>query len=235
MLLNLTKEVLTMKFFVNTIDAHSSKANIVNLTFVDTNTLLDGCKIYIYAPKSVELVENAFNDLPYFLASNAFCGYTYCDNLKHLQKQVSAKAPAGKKRKYKAMVSVILTEVSKLNVEVPVEERGNFVGQSGDKMILKLKPVQLLSNNTYVDEYRWIQKDSEANPGFANWVHPEYTYYKYKLVDENDNCFILSTTSERFAEQLNVTDEFVVIECTIKGHKVFRSERQTLIGKGKFV
>lgn len=217
-----------MKFFINTISETSARANIVNMTFVETATLLDGLTVNIYAPKSVELSEGVINDIPYFLAKNVFSGFSYRANLKSLGKQLQSIAPAGKKREYKARAAELLEEVSNLNIEVEVEPTGEFVGKIGDDLIVKLKPTRKLSTNTYVDNFHWRQK--MIGNGLAEWVRPEYTYHKFELVDENGNIFIVSTTSEKLEEFLcDNIDNIVTLTGVVSSHNVFRNKKQTIL------
>lgn len=223
-----------MKFFVNNIADYSAKAYKLTLVFVETGTLLDGCSVNVFAPKSVELIMNEVNDIPYFIARNAFCGFSYKDNLKCLGNQLTAKAPKGKKREYKNMAAGLLEQVSAMNIETPVEATGNFVGEKGQNMILKLTAVQLLSDHTYTDDTRWTHKP--GYDGSYNWVHPEYTQYVYKLTDDAENIFILKTYSKKIANMLsdNIGKE-LIIDAVITEHKIFHDVRQTIIKNCKIL
>lgn len=220
-----------MRFFVKSISSYSSKCNIITYNIIDTNTILDGCEVTGYAPKSVELVPGANQEIPYFVANSIF-GFNCSKNIKSLEKQLQAKAPKGQKRVWKAQAYDLMVKIVKLNVEVPEEEKepvGNFIGNTGDKITAVLKEFSCIYSENWTDYHSW------RHTGYG-WTHPSGVRRLWKFVDGDGNILMLSSSGDVTNDKLHeMSDKCpVVIEAKVVKHEVFRGVRQTWIKNVKF-
>ena len=84
-----------------------------------------------------------------------------------------------------------------------------FVGEIGDKIIITAKEVKELSTSSF------------------GWGYNSTLYFKYRILDKEDNVYILGTSKE-----INEGD---VIRAEIKDHKEFRGEKQTILKSPKII
>lgn len=214
-----------MRFFVETISAHTAKSNYITYRIIDTNTILDGCSIHSYAPKSVELVPGAAQEVPFFVCNGIF-GFNRPKNIKTLEKQLQAKAPKGQKRAWKAQAADLFNEISKLNVEPPKEEEkeptGDFIGEVGDIIMFSLKSIELIHSHDWVSGWGW------RHTGHG-WERPHGTKCMWRLIDNDDNIYMFSSSGEVTNSKMSEIKGGSVIEAKVDSHSVFRGVRQTWI------
>lgn len=221
-----------MNFFVKTIENYSEKANRVDIKFINTNTIIDDCSIKIFVPKSIDLIPNEENNIPFYIAESIWTNY-YCttQHIKSLEKQVKLKAPKGKKIEWKKMVNSIFYDVRKLNEKEPdPEEVGNFVGIPGQNILTQIRVDKLLYTNEWQDIHRW------THTGY-NWEHPSGTSCLWRLIDKNGEHLTYKTSSDNINERLNQllkSQEYCVISGIVVRHEVFRGQRQTKLTRITF-
>lgn len=220
-----------MRFFVNSIAAHTAKCNIVSYNIIDTNTILDGCEVTGYAPKSVELVPGVNQEIPFFVANGIF-GFNRAKNVKSLERQLQAKAPKGQKRVWRAQANDLFTEISKLNIEVPEEEKepvGSFIGEVGDKITIMVKSIELVHSHDWCSQWGWRHNGH-------GWERPHGTKCMWRITDGDDNIFMFSSSGEVTNGKLSDKSEETnnIIEATVDAHSVFRGVKQTWIRNIKF-
>lgn len=215
-----------MKLLVTSISAHSAKANLVTYEFINTSTLLDGCKVSGYAPKSVNLVLGLEQEVPFFVANGIF-GFNRPRNIKSLEKQLQAKAPAGQKRAWRAMAPGLLDEVAKLNIEVEEEPTGEFIGSVGEQITFVTKSISCVSTREWVSQFGWHHTGH-------GWERPHYTWYMWKIEDMDGNIYMFSSSGNKTNADLEEVNPGTVIQAEVDEHKVFHGIRQTWIRKIKF-
>lgn len=220
-----------MKFFVTAIDSYSEKSNIITYQIIETNTILDGCQVIGYAPKSVELVPRANQEIPYFVANGIF-GFNRPKNVKSLEKQLQAKAPKGQKRIWRDQANDLFNEISKLNIEQPEEEKepvGNFIGEQGERITLMAKKIELVYSRDWCNQFGW------RHNGYG-WERPHGTKCMWKIIDGDDNVFMFSSSGEVTNNKLSQKAEELnpIIEAKVNYHSVFRGIKQTWITNIKF-
>lgn len=213
-----------MRFFVESISAHTAKCNFITYRIVDTNTILDGCSVNGYAPKSVELVPGATQEIPYFVANGIF-GFNRPKNVKNLEKQLQEKAPKGQKRIWRAQASDLFSEISKLNIEVKEPEKepeGEFIGEVGDTIMFSLKSIELVHSHDWTSSWGW------RHTGHG-WERPSGTKCMWKFTDMDGNIYMFSSSGEVTNEKISNINNGSVIEAKVDSHNVFRGVRQTWI------
>lgn len=220
-----------MRFFINSITSHTEKSNVISYKIIDTGTILDGCDVRGYAPKSLELVAGIAQEIPFFIVNGIF-GFNRPKNIKLLEKQLQAKAPKGQKRVWRAKAKDIFDEISKLNVEPTKEEKeptGLFLGEVNEKIIVIIKKIECIYSQEWTGSFGWRHNGH-------NWERPSGTKCMWKLEDGDGNILMLSSsgdvTNHKFYEMSNQGP--VVIEAVVTQHKVFRNTRQTWIKNVKF-
>ncbi len=177
-----------MKFFVNNIEQYSDKSNLVNIEFVDTKTMLDGCKLNIFTPISLQLKQNQINQLPFYICEQIWNARSKWYHSKHLEQQIKQKAPRGQKKKEAAKVYDVFSKLQELNIKEPDAERkiktiGEHVGTRGDKIIFTGKIISVES--------------SDENSGFTS-----ESFRKYRIIDDDGNLF--SYNSYGYFKESNV-------------------------------
>ena len=85
----------------------------------------------------------------------------------------------------------------------------DYLGKVGDKVTINVVSSKVLYNK---GRYAYNSPDT----------------YVYRLLDNNGNAIIWSTTNE-------LKDEPMTIKATIKELKTFRNEKQTVITRGKLI
>lgn len=220
-----------MRFFVNSITSHSPKCNIVSYNIVDTNTILDGCEVTGYVPKSIELVPGVTQELPFFVADGIF-GFNGRKNIKSLEKQLQAKAPAGQKRAWRAKAMDLFFEIRKLNVEVPEEEKeptGNFLGKIDEKITVILKEFNCIHSHDWSNQFGWRHNGH-------GWERPHGTLQMWKFEDGDGNILMFKSSGEVTNSKLDeMADKCpMVIEATVTKHQIYHGVRQTWIKNIKF-
>lgn len=209
-----------MRFFVDDIIEHTSKCNYITFHIVDTDTILDGCKVYGYAPKSVNLILGIIQDIPYFVCKGIF-GFNCMKNIKTLEHQLQAKAPKGQKRIWRSQARDLFNEIAKLNVEETREEKepiGKFVGEVNNKLLFLVESTELL----FTSELKIHKR------GFY------WRSYLWKIIDFDGNVYIFKTSGKRTHEKLSNMKHGTIIECEIVSHSVFNGVKQTQIRNVKF-
>jgi hypothetical protein len=213
-----------MNFFVNKINTYTAKCNIVNLSFEGIKDLPKEVYSFdLYIPASVELAENKVNNLPYWLAKNIFEGNQSIYILKILHKQ-------GKKsvhtRAEKAMIGPKILdafeEAKKLNVEEPIIETGDFVGEAGDQLFDEFKVIKMLNSGNTCLRGIW------RHTGHG-WAHPSYGWCLWELEDHDGHTFILKCNNDEMNDELGQKEGFFKMKTNIVGHNIFRGRRQTEI------
>lgn len=213
-----------MNFFINTISEHSAKANKVNIQFIDTNTILDGCSINIYTPKSIELKESEVFDLPFFICDGIWGSFLRSTHIKNLENQVKKKAPRGHKMEMKAKTVEIFDSLRVLNVkeEIPItEDVGKFVGKVGDKVLLTLNIDKILYSADWCDQSSWRHNGH-------GWEHPSGTSVLWQLSDSEGNIFIFKNSgkaTEAIGEAFDQGKK-ILVSAEIVNQSVFRGVRQ---------
>jgi hypothetical protein len=220
-----------MRFFVNSITAHTAKCNIISYNIIDTNTILDGCEVTGYAPKSVELVPGINQEIPFFVVNGIF-GFNRAKNVKSLERQLQAKAPKGQKRVWRAQANDLFTEISKLNIEVKEPEKdpvGSFIGEVGDKITIMVKSIELVHSHDWCSQWGWRHNGH-------GWERPHGTKCMWRITDGDDNIFMFSSSGEVTNGKLSDKSEEInnIIEATVDAHSVFRGVKQTWIRNIKF-
>lgn len=99
--------------------------------------------------------------------------------------------------------------------------KGQFVGEPGQKITLNLKYDKCLSSRDGYG-FGWVHKN-----GF--WAHPNWTSYIFQLSDEQGNIFICKTSSDNVAKLIKDLKDYSPVKCSIINHKVFRDTNQTEI------
>jgi len=208
-----------MKFNVTAINSATERANKVALEFKGTDTMLDGMKFCMYAPKSLELAVGE-NDLPKWYADGIF-------GSKRGYVEKSLLATAGKDMRAKAFHSAICEALDKakaLNVGSPVLEqnKGEWIGEQGEKiMMLKVK-VEKCMSSTYHVGFGWRHNGH-------GWEHPSWTTTLWKLTDEKGNVIMVRTRGDRLQGMLaGNTGHYVAITGTIESLGEFRGSSRPL-------
>lgn len=218
-----------MKFFVANITAHTAKSNIITYNIINTNTILDGCEVIGYAPKSVELTENMEQEVPFFVVNGIF-GFNRPRNVKGLEKQLQAKAPKGQKRTWRAQASILFDEISKLNIEIKEPEKepvGKFVGEIGQEITTMIESIELVHSHNWCNHWGWRHNGN-------GWEHPHGTKCMWKLIDGDGNIFMFSSSGEVINGKLENAEKNCIIKAKVDAHTVFRGVRQTWIRNIKF-
>jgi hypothetical protein len=218
-----------MRFFVEKIISHTDKSNYITYQIIDTNTILDGCNVYGYAPKSVELVPGVTQEIPYFVANGIF-GFNRHKNIKSLEKQLQEKAPKGQKRIWRAQASDLFSEISKLNIEeleTEKEPEGSFLGEVGDTITFIFKEIFLLHSHNWISFYNWHHNGH-------GWERPSGTKCMWKLIDDNGQEYMFSSSGNVTNNKLETLQRGTIVEAVISENKIFRNKRQTWIKKIKF-
>lgn len=210
-----------MIFFVNSITSYSEKSNIINMSFIHTNTILDGCSINVYVPKKVILNENQENDIPYFICKGIF-EFEFNKNkhiIKTLEKQIVNKAAPGKKRSDKKLVVPALKSLEKTNKRKEPEVVGTHLCNIGDKVILLLTNIQMCGKS-----YFESTKGSFDDRG--RWRHEEYCFFKWRFQDAEGNIFNFNTSGKVNEKLLFIKPEQkIVVSAKIKKHgKYFEND-----------
>jgi hypothetical protein len=213
-----------MNFFVNSVVAHSAKANFIEYTFTNTNTILDGCIVSGYAPKSVELTAGVEQNIPYFVASGIF-GFCGGKNIKSLEKQLQAKAPAGQKRAWRAKARELFYAQAELNVE-PAEDEieitGEFLGEVGQKLDVELQNIECVHTSNWVDRHSWRHTGD-------GWAHPSGEKVLWRFTTKDGNILMFSSYGNVTNEKLSDAKSNSTIHCVVDAHGVFRGVRQTWV------
>lgn len=213
-----------MRFFVESISAYTAKCNFIAYRIVDTNTILDGCSVSGYAPKSVELVPGVTQEIPYFVANGIF-GFNHLKNVKSLEKQVQEKAPNGQKRIWRAQASELFSEISKLNIEdkdTKLEPKGEFIGEVGNTIMFSLKSIERVHSHNWTSSWGWRHNGN-------GWERPSGTKCMWKFTDMDGNIYMFSSSVDVTNEKLSNINNCSVIEAKVDSHKVFNGVRQTWI------
>ena len=210
-----------MKFMINNITDYSAKANIVDIEFVNTNTMIDSCKISIFTPKTLNLIEGEINNLPHYICNGIWHSFNRSANIKSLEKQIQAKAPAGKKREYRAQVASLFDSIEVLNVKEEELITGEHLGIVGDEVIIEVKPEKNFGERTYVDHFRWKHNGH-------GWERPTYTYHNFILKTPDGKTIKTSTTSNSIANEL-YTNNTLIVNAKIVEHSVYHGVKQTEI------
>lgn len=216
-----------MKLIVTAIADHSAKANLVTYEFINTSTILDGCKVSGFAPKSVTLVQGIEQDVPYFVANGIF-RFNYQRNVKSLEKQLQAKAPKGQKRVWRAQAAELLSEVAKLNVEVEVEEEptGEFIGTPGETITFITKNIVCVHTRDWVNQFGW------RHTGYG-WERPHGTCYMWRIEDTDGNIYMFSSSGVKTNTILENAEAGAIFQAVVDEHKVYHNVRQTWVRKIK--
>lgn len=204
-----------MRFFVESISAYTAKCNLITYRIVDTNTILDGCSVSGYAPKSVEFVTGVTQEIPYFVANGIF-RFNRLKNVKSLEKQLQEKAPKGQKRIWRAQASDLFSEISKLNIEVKETEKepeGEFIGEVGNTIMFSLKSIEKVHSHNWISSWGWRHS----------------TKCMWKFTDMDGNIYMFSSSGDVTNEKLSNINNCSVIEAKVESHKVFHGVRQTWI------
>ena len=220
-----------MKFFIAAISSHTAKCNFITYNMINTNTILDGCEVTGYAPKSVELTENMEQEVPFFVVNGIF-GFNRPRNIKSLERQLQEKAPKGQKRAWRAQASTLFDEIAKLNIEVKEPEKepvGSFIGEVGDKITIMAKSIELVHSHDWGSQWGWRHNGH-------GWERPHGTKCMWRIVDGDDNIYMFSSSGEVTNDKLsNKSGESnPIIEATVDAHSVFRGVKQTWIRNIKF-
>ena len=220
-----------MRFFVANITAHTEKCNLITYNIIDTNTILDGCEVTGYAPKSVELVPGITQEIPFFVVNGIF-GFNRAKNVKSLERQLQAKAPKGQKRIWRAQANDLFNEISKLNIEPLEEEKepvGNFLGKPGEKITVILEHFECVYSQEWISSWGWRHNGH-------GWERPHGTRCMWRFKDNDGNILMLASSGEVTNAKLSDMAEngAVVIEATVTEHAIFHGVRQTWIKNIKF-
>lgn len=213
-----------MRFFVESISDHTAKCNFITYRIIDTNTILDGCSVSGYAPKSVELIPGVNQEIPYFVANGIF-GFNRPKNVKSLEKQLQEKAPKGQKRIWRSQANDLFSEIAKLNIEVPEEEKepiGSFIGEVGDTVMFSLKSLELVHSHNWTSQFGWRHNGH-------GWEHPHGTKCMWKFIDHDGNVYMFSSSGEVTNDKISNIKLGSIIEAKVDHHTVFRGVRQTWI------
>lgn len=215
-----------MKLLITSIVAHSAKANLVTYEFINTSTILDGCKVSGFAPKTVTLIPGQEQEVPHYVANGIF-EFNWGRNVKSLEKQLQAKAPAGQKRIWRAQAADLLRKVSELNVEVKSEPTGKFIGSIGESITFVTKSVECVYTQDWTSSFGWRHNGH-------GWERPSGTKRIWKIEDMDGNIFMFSSSGNKINSALEEVPTPTVLEVTVDEHKVYHDTRQTWIRKIKF-
>ena len=218
-----------MKFFIASIADYSAKCNKVSFKIVETGTLLDGCFVDGFVPKSVELFEQVEMDVPFYVVNGIF-GFNRMNNIKRLEQQLLAFAPAGKKRAYKAQAGMLFDEIAKLNVEQPVEEKGEFLGKLHEQLTEKIVKIELLATNHWVDIHRWRHTGT-------GWAHLSGIKHLWQFTTATGNKIMFSSSGVKtnaYIAELDRNTEYTLSGRVIE-HSVYHANKQTWIKNIKLI
>lgn len=215
-----------MRLLVTSISAHTAKANLVTYEFINTSTLLDGCKVSGYAPKSVTLIPGQEQEVPRYVANGIF-GFSWGRNVKSLEKQLQAKAPAGQKRIWRSQAVDLFRKVSELNVDVPAEPTGSFVGAIGEKITFIAKSIECVHTRVWTSQTGW------RHTGHG-WERPSGIKCMWRIEDMDGNIYMFSSSGNKINSRLGEVPVPTVLEVVIDEHKVYHDTRQTWIRNIKF-
>ena len=218
-----------MKMFIHSSSTYSPKCNTVRMSFEGVEALpKEVYSFTMFAPSSVKFNENQVNEVPYWLAKNIWNSNSTHYILKELIKQ--GKATTSKRKEKSALVLKIMeafTEAEKLNIEEPIEETGEFVGEVGDTIITNAKVDKLLKS--YVTTYSGMWKQVPTYDGFCTWAHPSADVCLWQLSDEENHIFILKSTNDTVNGFLSTASGTFQMKAKIIGHNSFRGQKQTVI------
>lgn len=218
-----------MKFFVNEIFSRTSKANMVSLSFVGVEAIPQSFIFSIFVPKSIELKEGEVNELPHWITKNI---WTNDWILKDLMKQ--AKKSVHKRAEKLQAVSDLLDAMDELktkDVEEPIEETGEYIGNKGDVIYGPFKAVKYLHHGSTTYTGIWRQFPSIVT-GNCYWGHPSVDWVLWELTDMEGHCIILKCNNDVMNDRIGtMMDEgkFFQMKADIIDHSVFRGVRQTKI------
>lgn len=217
-----------MKLFVKTIEQYSAKANLITYTFIDTNTILDGCDVVGYAPTNVNLTANQEQEVPYFIAKGIF-GFNCGRNIKSLEQQLQARAPKGQKRVWRAQTRDLFNQISALNVETPVEETGEFIGEIGKTVQFIAVKIEMIHSHDWIDHSHW------KHNGYG-WGHPCGTLQLWRITDCDGHTIMFKSSGTVINNKLSelAAAKAVMIEATVTNHDIFNGIRQTWVRNLKF-
>lgn len=216
-----------MEFFIKSVTPHTKKCNIVEYTIIDGNTILDGCNVKSYVPNSFKFTPGIIMDVPYFIAKGIF-GFNGQKNIKYLEKQLQAIAPAGQKRIWRAQATELFNKLSEKNIEKPLAEDdyvGNFIGQPGEEITVYITKVICVHTSEWVSN-RW------RHTGYG-WKRVTGCTKMWKLFDADGNVIMFKTSG---AKMNNLLDEMMakagfIIRSKVDRHETFQNIRQTWINK----
>lgn len=215
-----------MNLHVIAIYSHSAKANLVTYQFVNTSTILDGCRVSGFAPKSVTLIVGQEQEVPHYVANGIF-NFNWANNVKTLEKQLQAKAPAGQKRVWRAQAADLLRKVSELNVEIPVEPTGKFIGTVGEKIVFIAKAIECVHSREWTSSIGWRHTGN-------GWERPSGTRCMWRIEDMDGNIYMFSSSGTKINSSLEEAPVPTVLEVTVDEHKIYHDTRQTWIRNIKF-
>ena len=173
----------------------------------------------------MELVPGANQEIPYFVAKGLF-EFNRPKNIKSLEKQLQEIAPKGQKRIWRAQASELFSKIAELNVEVPVEPSGKFIGEVGETITFPLKSLKLVHSHNWVFDWSWRHNGH-------GWEHPSGTKCMWKFVDYDNNVYMFSSSGEVTNNKISNITTGSAIEAVVESHKVFGNVRQTWIKKIK--
>lgn len=214
-----------MQFIVTTIASHTAKSNLITYQIIDTCTKLDGCTVQGYAPKSVELVPGACQNIPYFVAKGIF-GFNRPKNIKSLERQLQAKAPKGEKRAWRAEAPQLFDEISKLNIEEPEEPKGEFIGTPGEQITIMVKSCECVHSHDWTSSFGWRHNGH-------GWERPHGTKCLWKITDMNMNVFMFASSGPIINDFLAEIQPGTVLETKVDSHQMFHNLRQTWVTRPK--
>lgn len=218
-----------MRFFINNIVSHTAKCNLITFQIVETGTIIDGCEVQAYAPKSYEFQTGVINEVPFFVAKGIF-GFNRPKNIKSLERQLQAKAPKGQKRDWRAQAPELFENLSKLNIEVPEETKepeGCFIGKVGEKVTFIVDELILVHAHDWTSDSGWRHNGH-------GWERPSGTRCMWKFIDGAGQEYMFSTSGNVTNGKLDNLNKGTFIEAVVDAHSVFRNKRQTWIRNLKF-
>lgn len=217
-----------MNFFVNEIFSATAKANKANLSFVGVEAIPQSFTFTIFVPKSVELKAGEVNDLPHWLTKGI---WTNDWVLKDLMKQAK-KSVHKRTEKVEVVAKLIdaMTALKEQDVEEPITETGEFIGNSGDIIYGPFKVVKHLHSGS--STYTGIWKHQCGFNGSYYWGHPTVDWSLWELTDKECHCIILKCSNDEMNYKIGEMQDkgcFFQMKATIIDHNVFRGVRQTKI------